>query len=297
MFKILTIHADFWMVIAAAILWGTIGVATQAIYSIDTTTSLFINLGRMLVATPILMLACWRTVGPQMFQIRGRDWVVMVVSGALLAASHSAYFAAIRYSGVTIATLLTICVAPIVVTTLSVLFRLERLSRGKVVALICALVGSVLVVGFSPEGLYLDPVLGSLFALIAAATYGSMIVGGRFVASGYHPLQISTVMFLAGTITLLLVNLMNGVVPVQTPQGWLLVLYLGVVPTALAYWLFQVGLRSVSASAASIIGMLDPVVAAVLAWVLYGESLTAIGFVGTALLLASIALVSSRRSA
>jgi len=54
---------DLWLVIAAGSIWGTIGVATQAIYNTDTTTSLFINLGRMVIAAPVLLLVCRRVVG------------------------------------------------------------------------------------------------------------------------------------------------------------------------------------------------------------------------------------------
>ena len=120
----------FWLMTGAAMIWGTIGVATQAIYSVDTTTSLFINLARMLVATPVLLLACWQAVGQHMFRIRRRDLAIMALNGVFLAASQAAYFAAIRETGVTIATLLTICVAPLVVTCLSVLMRLERRAGG-----------------------------------------------------------------------------------------------------------------------------------------------------------------------
>src|SRR5262249_1948386 len=91
----------------------------------------------------------------------------------------------------------------------------------------------------------------------------------------------------------LLINIASGFVPVHTAQGWLLIAYLGVVPTALAYWLFQAGLRHVSATAASIISMLDPVVAAVLAWVLFGERLAASGIAGAALLILSVGVLST----
>src|SRR4051812_43339153 len=119
--KIQSFQPDgFWLVTGAAILWGTIGVATQAIYNIDSTTSLFINLTRLLIATPIMITACWRVVGRAMFHIRRRDFLVMALSGTLLAISQAAYFAAIHYAGVTIATLLTICISPLVVTCVSV---------------------------------------------------------------------------------------------------------------------------------------------------------------------------------
>lgn len=285
---------DFWLLTTAAILWGTIGVATQAIYNIDNTTSLFINLGRSLIATLVLLVACWRIIGRSTFAIPKRDFLIMVLSGSLLAVSHAAYFAAIRASGVTITTLITICVAPLVVTGVSVLLKSESLNRRNVLALIFALLGVALLVGFdAPDGDNLF--LGVFFSLIAAASYASMIICGRFLAGGYHPLQVTAVNFGAGTLLLAVINLAAGIMPVQTSQGWLLIAYLGHVPSALAYWLFQKGLRSVPATAASIIGMLDPLVAALLAWLLFGETLAATGIIGATLLLASILFLSLDR--
>lgn len=284
-----------WLVTTAAILWGTIGVATQAIYHTDHTSSLFINLARLVIATPVLFAACWRSMGPTLFQIRPRGWCVMLLTGALLATSHAAYFAAIRYSGVTIATLLTICVAPVVVTGLSVVLKLETITRQTLIALTCALVGSVLLVGLQmPATSPADFLLGALFALAAALTYAAAVVGSRFLAQSYHPLQVTTISFGAGTLVLLAVNLASGFVTPQSAQSWLLIAYLGLVPTALAYGLFQTGLRAVPATVASIISMLDPVVAAALAWILFGEKLTLPGFVGAVLLILSIGLLAQR---
>lgn len=282
-----------WLVTGAAILWGTIGVATQAIYNLDSTTSLFINLTRMLIATPVLLVACWRVVGQKMLNIQRRDFLIMLLSGTLLAISHAAYFAAIHYAGVTIATLLTICIAPLIVTCQSVFLKFESLTRQGIIALLGALSGSALLVGFhSSEGTRYNILLGTCCALIAAASYGTVIVCGRFLAAEYHPLQVTAVTFGAGTLVLVLINLISGIIAVHTVQGWLLVLYLGLVPTAFAYWLFQMGLRSVSATAASIVSMLDPLVAALLAWGLFGETLAATGIVGALLLMLSIVLLS-----
>lgn len=293
--KLQTVQPNgLWLVTVAAMIWGTIGVATQIIYKIDSTTSLFINLARMLIATPVLLAACWRVIGQAMFHIRRRDFVIMALAGAFLAISQAAYFAAIRHTGVTIATLLTLCITPLVITGLSVLLKLEVLTGRIVVALVCAVVGTVLLIGLQPsdDTAYNVP-LGALFALIAAVSYASMILCGRFVASDYHPLQITAVTFVAGTLVLVPLNVFSGVVVAHTMQGWLLILYLGLVPSALAYWLFQTGLRSVSATAASIISLLEPTVAAFLAWGLFGERLAATGIAGAGLLLFSIFLLSA----
>lgn len=285
-----------WLVTSAVIIWGTIGVVTQAIYNLDTTSSLFINLARLLVATPVLLAACWRVVGRRMFHIARRDFAIMLLGGWLLAISHAAYFAAIRYTGVTIATLLTICISPLVVVCASILLKFETLTRRIGLALVCALVGSVLLVGLHPpDGAQYDLPLGVAFSLVSAVGYAGMILCGRFLAADYHPLQVTAVTFAAGTLLLALVNLAVGIVPVHTAQGWLLVVYLGLVPTAFAYWLFQMGLRSVSATAASIVSMLDPLVAALLAWALFGETLPATGVAGAGLLMLSILLLSLER--
>lgn len=295
--KLLTFQPDgLWLVTVAAITWGTIGVAIQAIYNTDNTTSLFINLARMLIATPVLAAACWRVIGRAMFNIQRRDFWIMLLTGALLALSQAAYFVAIRYTGVTIATLLTICIAPLLVTCLSVLLKFETLSRRIVITLICALAGSVLLVGFhSPEGKHDQLLLGTIFSLIAAVSYASVIICGRFLAADYHPLQVTALTFGVGTFVLVLINLASGMVTVHTMQGWLLLLYLGLVPTAFAYWIFQMGLRSVSATVASIVSMLDPLVAALLAWGLLGETLATTGIVGAGLLILSIFLLSGGR--
>lgn len=292
--KLRTFQPDgFWLVTGAAILWGTIGVVTKAIYNSDSTTSLFLNLARMLIAAPVLLAACWRVIGRETFNIHRRDFLIMLLNGALLAISQAAYFAAIRDAGVTIATLLTICVAPLVVTGLSVLLKFETLTGRIVIALLGALIGAVLLVGLhSPAGTRDNLLAGAVFSVMAAVMYACMIICGRFLAADYHPVQVTAITFGAGTLLLVLINLASGIVAVHTAQGWLLVLYLGIVPTAFAYWLFQKGLRSVSATAASIVSMLDPLVAAVLAWGLFGETLAATGIVGAGLLILSIFLLS-----
>jgi drug/metabolite transporter, DME family len=285
--------SGIWLVTIAAATWGTIGVVTQAIYNTDTTTSLFLNLARMLIATPVLLVACWRILGKEMFSIQRRDFLLMALTGTLLATSQAAYFAAIRSAGVTVTTLLAISLAPLVVAGLSVVLKFEKLSQRMIVALVSALIGSALLIGVHvPENIHADLLLGSLLSVVAAATYAGVVICGRFLARGYHPLQVSTVTFGTGAFVLTVINLAVGIVTVHTTQGWLLVLYLGLVPTALAYWLFQKGLRSVTATAASIVSLLEPTVAALLAWVLFGETLPATGIIGAALLILSIFLLS-----
>lgn len=286
-----TSRQGFWLVGLAAILWGTIGVATRGIYALDSTSSLFVNLGRLAIATPILVVACWRLLGWQMFDIRRRDLTLMMLTGVMIALSQAAYFAAIRQVGVTIATLLALCTSPVIVAGISVLLKLERLTVKLLMALGCAVVGSILLVGVQTE-LPQNIQNGVLYSLLCALFYAGMMVGGRFLANGYHPLQITSVSFGAGAVMLLALNLAGGLVVIRNVEGWLLLAYLGIVPTALAYWLFLAGMRHVSATTASIVALVDPLTAALLAWLLFGETLSASGLIGVVFLVMSFGLAS-----
>ncbi len=291
--KIKNSHANgVALVVMSAFLWGTIGVATQGIYNVDNTSSLFINLARMLVATPILLFLCWQVLGRRIFAISRSDLPYMMLQGALLAISHAAYFTGIRYAGVTITTLLTVCLSPLIVSSLSVMLGLETLTRRTVLAIGLSLIGSVLLVGLQPASdTQQDLFLGALFSLGAALSYAGSLLCGRFLAKGYHPLQVTAISFCSATVLLLVLNLTNEVVVVSTTQGWLLIVYLGIFPTALAYIVFQSSLRFVTATNASIITLLEPLVATLLAWGLFGETLAITGVLGAGLLLYSIFLL------
>ena len=68
-------------------------------------------------------------------------------------------------------------------------------------------------------------------------------------------------------------------------------LYLGSIPTTLGYGLFQVGIRSLSATLASIVTMFEPLTAAVLAWLLFHEVLGPAGLLGAGLLLGAMTII------
>jgi DME family drug/metabolite transporter len=288
--------SGFWLVAGAAVIWGTIGIATQAIYNVDSTNSLFLNLGRMGIAALVLIPLCWRALGRGMFRIRRRDAGIMALSGTFLAISQAAYFAAILHAGVTIPTLIGMCFSPLVVSGVSVLLKLETLTRRTVICIALAILGSVLLVGLdalaNTSADQSELLLGSLLAFVCSVGYGATILCNRFLAGSYAPMQVNAVMFSFGSLVLLAVNLAVGIDPVGTAQGWGLIVYLALVPTALAYGLLQMGLRSVSATAASVLSMLDPLVAALLAWALFGERLAPLSLVGAALLFVSILLLA-----
>ena len=111
-------------------------------------------------------------------------------------------------------------------------------------------------------------------------------------SSQYQPLQPMTWGFAASALMLLPFVLATGLTATYSVTSWLLLLYLGLVPTALAFVLFLVGMRYTTATVASIITLIEPLTATVLAWLLFGERLSQLGFVGGVVLLGAIMLLA-----
>ena len=72
--------------------------------------------------------------------------------------------------------------------------------------------------------------------------------------------------------------------------------FIALVPTYLAYFVYGLGLRRVEATRAATVATLEPVVAAALAYALWGEALGATGYVGGLLVLIGVLTIATERS-
>jgi DME family drug/metabolite transporter len=277
----------------AATLWGTVGVTTQALYDLTATSALSIGFFRLALATPALALGCFSLMRWSMFRVAWRDLAMIALLGLMLALYQVCFFGAIALVGVAVATLVTLCSAPVLVALISTFLTGERPSRVVIIALALAVAGVGLIVGLQP-GARQQPVnlLGVALALGSALGYALVAISGRAVAGRYHSLQINAIAFAAGALALLPAALLTGFVVTYPPVGWALLLYLGFVPSALAYGLFLTGMRSTPATVASVLTLVEPLTATILAAVLFGEQLGAPGLLGGALLLGAILLLA-----
>lgn len=278
------------LIVLAAVMWGTVGIATKQLYTIADTNALSIGFFRLALATPALLAACWYLLGRQALRIPLRDLGFMMLIGGAMALYQVCYFAAIARVGVAIAVLVTLCTAPVMVALLSALLLRERLGRAVLLALACALLGTGLLVGGGSSAAtdVQQTLAGIGLALGSAFGYTVVALCSRTLAGRYHPLQPITVGFAAGALLLLPFALASGLALAYPPAGWLLLLHLGLVPTALAYALFLAGMRHTTATVASIATLVEPLTSTALAWLLFGERLGALGLLGAALLLVAI---------
>lgn len=286
-----------WLVLIAALFWGTIAVSTEGIYRVAQTNALSIGFWRLAFAVPALWMLLWRVVGATALNISRRDWLLMAVIGCMMALYQVSLFTAIPYLGVTVAVIITICTAPVLIAVLAAVFFKEAFTGRAAIALALALSGTVLVAGLTPQEFMArgQQVTGVLWALGSGVGYAIITLVSRALAGRYHPLQPVSFGFTAGALFLLPFALLNGLVINYPLTGWGLLIYLGLFPTALAYWLFFRGMKHTPATTASILVLLEPLVAAFLAAWLYGERLEPTGWLGAALLLSAMGVLFFRK--
>jgi DME family drug/metabolite transporter len=292
MFSQHTSRRGFLLIVCASVSWGTIGIANQAMYAYSATNALSLTFLRLAIATPLIFLASWMRLGCRLFHIKHRDLAVMMFMGSMMALSQTCYVAAIPSVGVSVSTLIAICAVPVIIALFSALMTRERLTPLTLLALLGAVGGTVLLVAARHhlnEGSV--SFLGVFFAFLSACAYAGFILCGRLLTGSYHPLQINLVAFGTGALLLLFCASSTRLMIVYPAWGWLLLLYLGCVPSALGYALFQIGIRSLSATVASIVTMCEPLTAALLAWILFREGLGPFGLLGAGFLLGAMAVI------
>ncbi|WP_031459786.1 DMT family transporter [Chloroflexus sp. MS-G] len=284
---------DVAMVVAAALSWGTIGVAVGWLYRLTETTSLSIGFLRLLLSAPVLLITARLLAGQRAFRIKPHHRLTLGLIGGAFAGYQVAYFAAIPYLGVAAAVLINICSAPIFTALLARIFLGERLRPTTWLAIAGSVIGAGLLVGGTPQvDSTADLLIGTVLALTAGFSYSLVILGARMIAAEYHPVVPVALSFTLGAFLLMPAALASGLVVDYPVQGWMLLIYLSIVPTAIAYALYVRGMRSVRATTAATITLLEPLGSALLAIVLLGERFTAFGVVGATLLIVSIAVIA-----
>ena len=277
------------LVAISGALWGTIGIAAQAIYQQSDVGPLVVGFYRLALGFPCVALGCWFVLGRESLRVRQRDSLRMILIGVMLAFYQVCYFSAIEFAGVAVATLITLCTAPVIVSLASVLVLGETVTRHTLGALTLAVFGTGLLVGTPGEVTGLsDLAIGAGLSFASATGYAIVALLGRSLAGSCHPMYVTAVSFGVGALVLLPLVLVSSKSGTNSAEVWTLLVYLGLVPTALGYLLFFRGVRFIRASTAAILTMIEPLVATVLAWLLFAERLGPVAILGAALLLIGI---------
>lgn len=287
------VRTGFVLLVATGLIWGTIGVVGRMIFDRTELDALEVSWLRTLFAAPACLLIGLTMLGRRLFQVARRDLRIMGFLACSIYAFQFLYLIGVDEIGVSVATLISLCSIPVMVALASAVLFGDRPSPVVIVALIGAVGGTaVLTIGQGGAGGKGILGLGIAVSLLSAVGATIYTLGSRAIVQRYHPI---TALALGFPITLVVFApvMRGGHVNADIPWSvWALLIYLGVGTQGIAYLFFQWGLRTESATVASIVTLLEPVLAAILAWLLFDERLGLFGFVGAGMLIAGLMLLS-----
>ncbi|WP_048150150.1 DMT family transporter [Palaeococcus ferrophilus] len=259
-------------VFLAASMWGTLGIFAKLLYrfNLDPFTIVFYRAG---IAFALLLAYNGLTSGLGIGRERLKFYAFYGFFSVFL--FYALYFYAVKYSSVSLAVLL-LYTAPIYSTIMGYILFGEDITPAKLLSLLAVIIGVLFVTKLDGN---VRP-LGVALGLLSGFTYALYGILGKIAMRTDRPEK--ALMYTLGFGFLFMIPFVHPRVPLgATPY----LLSLAFFPTFLGYLLYNHALREVEASRASIVATIEPVVALVLAYLIFGETLTPRQLVGAGMII------------
>lgn len=279
-------------ILVTSVLWGTTGTAATFASNAGPLAigAAALGIGGLLqaaIALPSLRHA------RQM--LRGHAGLVAI--GAVAVAVYPlAFYSAMHLGGVAIGTVVSLASAPLASGVLERVVERLPLSRWWMLAAFLGILGGALLclsktgepeasAGATAAGIALGLVAGAAYALYSWVVHRLM---------GHHVGRAASMgaVFGAGGALLMPVLLVTGAPLLASAQSFSVAAYTALVPMFLGYFLFGIGLTRVRPSTATTLTLTEPAVAAVLAVLVVGERLTAVGWTGLSIIAAALVVLA-----
>jgi len=267
------------------ILWGTVGPVVKLF---PEGTAFQYSLVRNLSGTTALWLFVLLSKNKKRYT--KQDIVPILVSGTGAALFFPLYIKAFELTGVGVAAVVSIGVAPIFVGLIAWIALKQPPGKQWTYGTFIAIAGVVALNW--PSGENKVNVLGIGFALAAAFGYSLQATGMGIISKRHTPYQCVAPMFTIGTILQAPLSYGKDFTFLQDPVLLMGALYGGIVTVALAYALFIYGIARIGAATAVTVGLMEPLTASILGVALLAESVSAVGIVGSVLILIGLVVVS-----
>jgi drug/metabolite transporter, DME family len=279
-------------ILIAAVLFGTTGTAQALGPELD---PLAVGASRIAVGGALLTLVALVAAAAGRIRLRtGGGARAVLLAGACVAVYQATFFAAVDDTGVAVGTVVAIGSGPAFAGLFASVFTGERLTLRWAAATGLACAGVVLLVLGGGAGGSVSAA-GVGLALISGAGYaGYAVASKRMLDAGGAPEAVMAAVFGVGALLMLPLLAIVPTAGLATPSGLTLVLYLGAIPTALAYVLFARGLERVGAGETATLTLAEPLTAAALGVVALGERPGLAAAAGALLVMGGLAVLALR---
>ena len=275
-------------VIAAASMWGIGGAVAKSLFNQDISPFLLVKI-RLLLSFVILVLGLW-LYNPRLLYIPRCEIAYFAKLGVFgMAMLQFFYYLTISLTNVATAVFLQY-LSPVLIALYTVIWEKVTLSWQQKVAVIVATVGGLLIMldAGGVQGLTIWGLASGLAAAVAAA-FNTIYI--RRAVCEYHPITAVTYSCGFGALFWWLVMPYAGEVGTIQPEQILMFLYVVVFSTIIPFLLYFLGLRYLSATNVSVTSSLEPVIAAVTAYLALGETMGFVQIIGGLLVLAAVAVL------
>lgn len=285
-------------VLIAMLLWGSLGVFVKNI-SLDSVEIAFF---RGIIGSAFLgVLLLVKMQGKKNLQSEDietnksdkKNFIVLAISGMAIGLNWVFLFNSYNYITVANSTIVYY-LAPVIVIFVSPIFLKEALTLKKVVAVICAMLGLVLILktqGGSSANI--DLTKGIINAFAAACLYASVVIMNKFIKNVDDYKKTFIQLFMASLVLLPWVVLRNQIT-FDGPKSIILILILGIAHTGIAYSLYFSAMKDLEAQSIAILGYLDPVSSILFSIFLLREPFSVWQLIGGAVILIA-AFVAERQ--
>jgi drug/metabolite transporter (DMT)-like permease len=282
------------LVIVAAACWSTSGVWVKIIVEASGISAIDLAFWRDL-ATFVVLLTGVSLIRPSLLRVNRRDLPLLALMGGIgMGVFHVLWNLSTLMNGAAIATILQYN-SPIIVSVFAWLLWREPLTWRKILAVILALMGTVLVAWPNDTGGIQVSTPGLLVGLASAAAISIYSLAGKRLANTYNSWTVVTYVFAFATLALLPFAWFSRGEVVLSPI--MLGAFAGFVfiPTIGGYFSYTLALQRLQASVAAIIATVEVLFVTIWAYLLLGEQLDSWKFMGMALVVLGVVLVSLPR--
>ncbi len=281
----------FAFVVLASVLFGTTGTA-QAILNADA-SGFQVGVARQIVGGLALLIIVRLMNQQSILKYLRTPAGLFAAAGTLL--YQITFFVGVSNLGVALGTVIALGSAPIFTMVLGRVFLKELITRMQLLVTFLVLVGIWFLVTKPDQSFQIN--LGLLAGLGAGLGYAIYTTSSKIMMTqGAQPTTAMTVAF-AGPVPIALILFgLSDPSWILSQAGFATALYLGLIPTALAYIFFGIGLRTLTASTVATITLLEPVVASAFGVLLLNEVLSSTQAVGIVLVMLGLLILGIKSS-
>lgn len=280
------------LICLASVSWGTTGAAMILMSQEASLSPLIVSFWRMAISAPLLILIGSRIALD--YSALRKHLCKLIGLGSCMALYQICYFSAVNKAGIAVTALVAICSSPLFIAFIAAWSLKEKITIRILSALVLGILGTGLLV-FNPHVLLetsQDFFIGTGIALGAGLLWASYAVLAKATISRLHPLQVSACSFSLSAIFLLPALLFQPFDYNSFTQGLPYLLYLGIIPTSIAYGIYFWGLQGVSATVAGILALLEPLTATLIGVVYFKEPFSLLSGVGAVLMLLALLILT-----